>query len=339
MRVALDAPASAALAALATGAVRAGASQIEVELFGPGEALRTELLRIADAGVSRVSVVDAPAAATPEEDPAAACREKPDSSLMRAAEAVAQRRCEALVTSAAPASAVAAALWHLKRLRGVLKPALALPLALPGGSTLLIDAGACLDCKPWHLLQFALMGSLYARLIGGCSNPSVRLLTAGQGSQLGGELQRETLPLLKYAGVRFEGPISAQEFFRGGADVVVSDGLSGATLAGSARGLPPLEFEMLESDLAGSPLSRIARRLGGAAFARARGRALGPAEAGAALLGVGGAVIVCQQPSNPDSVAAALLYAKRLAESGLEMEIQKRLEDMKSGMEFTRTIE
>ncbi|MBI3299497.1 MAG: hypothetical protein HYZ75_15135 [Elusimicrobia bacterium] len=339
MRVALDAPAGAGLAALAAGAVRAAGEGVEVELFGPAETLRSELARAGAGGAPGLTVTDAPSASAADEDPAAACREKPESSLMRAAEAVAQKRCQALVTAASPASAAAASLWHLKRLRGVLRPALALPLRRAGRTTLLVDAGACLECKPWHLLQFALMGSMHARLVGGVSDPSVRLLAAGQGAQLGPELQRETVPLLKYAGVRFEGTISSEEVFRGLADVVVCDGLSGAALAGAARSLPALEFEMLSSDLSEKALSRLAGRLGGAALARAKSRARGLAAASAALLGVGGAVAVCAQPSDPEAAAEAIAAAGRLAESGLGAEIQKRLEDMKSGMEFAKTIE
>lgn len=291
------------------------------------------------AAPAELSVVDAPAVLSADEDPQAACRERPDSSLMRAAEAVASRRCDAFVTGAAPAAAAAAALWHLKRLRGVLKPALALPLSLGGRVTLLVDAGACLDCKPWHLLQFALMGSLAAKRLHGAADPAVRLLAAGRGAALGAELQRETVPLLKYAGVRFEGPVEAAEAARGVCDVLVADGLSGALFAGALAGLSAVGFQMLESDLDGSAASRLARRLASDAFARARGRSRGPAQAGAALLGVGGAAVVCRDPADPEAVAGALLAAKALAESGLAGEIQARLEDMKSGMEFARTIE
>ncbi|TBR26003.1 phosphate acyltransferase PlsX, partial [bacterium] len=124
MRVALDAPAGAALAAVAAGAAAACRRGLEVELAGPADALRAELARMGAPAPAGLSVVDAPGVVSPEEDPQAACREKPDSSLMRAAEAAATRRCDAFVTGAAPAVAAAAALWHLKRLRGVLKPAL-----------------------------------------------------------------------------------------------------------------------------------------------------------------------------------------------------------------------
>lgn len=339
MRVALDAPAGAALAASAAGAALACREGLEVELVGPADAVRAELARLGTAAPAGLSVVDAPGVVGPEEDPATSAREKPDSSLMRAAEAAASRRCDAFVTAAAPAAAAAAALWHLKRLRGVLKPALAVPLTFGGRTCVVVDGGACLDCKPWHLLQFALMGSLYAKRVLGIADPSVRLLASGVGATLGGELARETVPLLKYAGVRFEGAVDASAVSRGACDVVVADGLSGAVLVGALSGLSSVEFQMLESDLAGSAVSRLARRLGAGAFSRARERSLGPAAAGAPLLGVGGAVVVCRNPSDPSAVAKALLNAKELASSGLAGEIQTRLEDMKSGMEFARTIE
>ena len=339
MRIALDCPADGALGSFAAGAARAAREGLEVELVGPAEALRAELERLGLGLGGPLSIVDAPASIAADADPTAACREKPDCSLMRAAQSVAEKRCQAFVTAAAPTAAAAAALWHLKRLRGVLKPALALPLATARGRTVLVDAGACLDCKPWHLLQFALIGSLYARALHAVAEPVVRLLAAGRGATMGGELARETLPLLKYAGVRFEGPIAAEEAFLGGSDVIVSDGLSGAVLSGAARGLSGVQFEMLESEFAGSAVLRFARRLADGPFARARGRSRGPAAPGAALLGVGGAVVVCREPADPDAVAETLRAAKALAESDLAAQTQARLEDMKSGMEFARTIE
>ncbi|MBI5597971.1 MAG: hypothetical protein HY928_17960 [Elusimicrobia bacterium] len=339
MRVALDAPAGADLAALAAGALRAAAGGVEVELVGPAALLPPELPRLPPGGAGAVSVVDAPSSFGAEEAPAAACREKGDSSLMRSAEAVAQKRCAAFVTPATPAAAAAAGLWHLKRLKGVLKPALALPMRTPRGSFVLMDAGACLDCKPWHLLQFALMGAMYSRRLLGTSEPGVALLAEGKGAQLGGELPRESLPLLKYAGVRFIGPLTAAEALRGGCDVLVADGFSGSVLAGAASVLPGLEFEMLESDLGKDAFSRLGGRLASRAVAGARERAHGPAAPAAALLGVGGAALVCRRASDPAAVAEALLVAQRLAGAGLETEIQARLEDMKSGMEFARTID
>lgn len=339
MRVALDAPAGAALAALAAGAAQACREGLEVELVGPADAVRAELARLGAPAPAGLSVADAPGVIGPEEDPQAACREKPDSSVMRAAEAAASRRCDAFVAVAAPAAAAAAALWHLKRLRGVLKPALAVPLTFGGRTTLVLDAGSAPDCKPWHLLQFALMGSLYAKRILGVADPSVRLLAVGAGATLGGELVRETVPLLKYAGVRFDGPLESSEVARGSCDVLVADGLSGAVLVGALAGLSSVGFQMLESDLSDGVASRLARRLGAGAFSRARERSRGPAAAGAPLLGVGGAAVVCRDPSDPRAVAESLLTAKVLASSGLAGELQARLEDMKSGMEFARTIE
>ena len=109
------------------------------------------------------------------------------------------------------------------------------------------------------------------------------------------------------------------------------------SLAGALGGLSAVGIQMLESDLAGSAVSRLARRLASDAFERMRERSRG--QAGAALLGVGGAAVVCRDPADPEAVAGALLAAKALAEAGLAGEIQARLEDMKSGMEFARTIE
>ncbi len=164
------------------GAVQAAnAFGVELVLVGPEAAIRAELSsRGIGPGDVRFEVVHAPDAVSMAEDPAAACRSKPRASIMVCAELVAAGRAAGLVSAGNSGATMAAVtLWHLKRIPGILRPAIAAPIPTPKGVTVLLDAGANVDCKPWHLVQFALMGSLLARHVYGVAQPSVGLLTIG----------------------------------------------------------------------------------------------------------------------------------------------------------------
>ncbi len=166
MRIAVDAAlpdaeGPALRAQLQGAALAAEGRQLEYVFIGPQAALARELERLVEEGrAPRAQVLDASPLPSSEEDPQRACRENPGSSVMRAAGLVAEDSAAAMVSMSGPGAALAAALWHIKRLKGVLRCALACSVPTPRGNSLLIDAGAQVDSKPWHLLQFALMGSL-----------------------------------------------------------------------------------------------------------------------------------------------------------------------------------
>ncbi|MFH1725937.1 MAG: hypothetical protein ABII00_15115 [Elusimicrobiota bacterium] len=378
MRVAVDAAGAGSFRCIVEGALRAAREEgHEVLLFGPEEALRGELRLLGadgdgatDRGITRgsvteplceemplpdavgkrpasealgaasgISVHDAPNVVSADEDPSAACREKPDASVMRAAESVADKRADALVSVAEPAVVVAASLWHMKRVRGVLKPALACPLPSRGGSSLLVDAGACIECKPWHLLQFALMGAVYAHRAGGIARPSVRMLVAGTVEGGGGELVREALPLLKYSGIDFRGTMRADEIPTGAADVIVTDGATGDIIVRLMRGLSDAYSEMLKSEIGSGLAARMGGTLARGALRRVETAQGAIGAGGEPLLGVGGPAVLCRDPGGHEAVASAIRTAARLAGSDVHERLQERLDDIKSSMEFARTIE
>ncbi|MBI4346928.1 MAG: phosphate--acyl-ACP acyltransferase, partial [Elusimicrobia bacterium] len=139
------------------GAIQA-ASELghEIVLVGPAESVRSELAsRGIPSSDKRFEIVDSPDLVRMDEEPVAACREKPKSSIMVATELVAAKRADGVVSAGHSGAAMVAALWHLKRLSGVLRPAIASPLPTVKGTAVLLDAGANTECKPWHLLQFA----------------------------------------------------------------------------------------------------------------------------------------------------------------------------------------
>src|SRR5438552_3042688 len=158
---------------VAAGAGQAARSGIGVLLFGPAE-------QISSVG-SGVEVVDAPISIAKAPDPAFAVRTTPEASIVQAARAVADGRAQALVSGGSTGSALAAALFNLKRDRGIYRPALALPLPIPGSTpVLLLDVGANVTCRPEHLVQFAHMGAAFAQAVMGIDSPRVALLSNGE---------------------------------------------------------------------------------------------------------------------------------------------------------------
>src|SRR3989440_3843002 len=208
---------------VAAGAERAAQGDIRVLLFGPA----AEIGLRADG----VEVIDAPVSIAKAPDPAFAVCSSPDASIVQAARAVAEGRAQALVSGGSTGSALAAALFNLRRDRGIYRPALALPIPMPGSSpVLLLDVGANVTCRPEHLVQFAHMGSAFAKAVMGIDAPRVALLSNGEEPAKGTpELVsvHEQLAGSGGRGLNFVGNIEGTQVTDGAADVVVMDGFTG----------------------------------------------------------------------------------------------------------------
>jgi glycerol-3-phosphate acyltransferase PlsX len=317
---------------LIEGARLAAADGLEIVLFGPQDELEAALR---PQGNHSFAIVDSRFIDLHDVDLQTACRENPDASIMRAAEAVAGGQVQAMVSACPPACLAAAGTWHMKRLPGVLKPALVATIPTAQGPKLLLDAGAQAECKPWHLLQFAVMGSIYAQKILHIEAPQVGFLTAGNmvGST---ETTRETLPLLKYGGIEFAGVATGKDLARGNMDVFVCDGATGDTALKLHSGLAHSIFEMLESNLQSSPIRKVGGVLAKGALSGAKECSYGADSGGAPLLGLGGPAVACLGPRSADATKDALGCAANLAASDVHQRIRDRLVDMKSDMEFAR---
>jgi glycerol-3-phosphate acyltransferase PlsX len=208
---------------VAAGAAQAAAAGVRVLLFGPAAEVGSM-----PAGVE---VIDAPVSIAKAADPAYAVRSTPEASIVQAAKAVADGRAQALVSGGSTGSALAAGLFNLKRDRGIYRPALALPVPMPAASTvLLLDVGANVSCRPEHLVQFAHMGSAFAKAVMGVASPRVALLSNGEEPLKGTpELVtvHEQLAGKGGTGLNFVGNVEGTQVTDGAADVVVMDGFVG----------------------------------------------------------------------------------------------------------------
>lgn len=210
-------------AEVAAGAARAAEHGVHVLLFGPAEQIGSP--------APGVEVIDAPVSIAKAADPAFAVRSTPDASIVQAAVAVAEGRAQALVSGGSTGSALAAGLFNLRRDRGIYRPALALPIPIPGAApVLLLDVGANVTCRPEHMVQFAHMGSAFCKAVMGIEHPRVALLSNGEEASKGTpELieVHEALAGSAGAGLKFIGNIEGTQVPERVADVVVMDGFTG----------------------------------------------------------------------------------------------------------------
>jgi phosphate acyltransferase len=208
-------------AEVAAGAALAAAQGTRVLLFGPAAA-------IGPVGAG-VEVIDAPVSIAKAPDPALAVRSTPESSIVLASRAVAEGRADALVSGGSTGAALAAGLFHVKRARGIHRPALAIPMPVPGAPVLLLDVGANVEVRPEHLVQFAFMGAAFARAVLGVASPRVALLSNGEEPDRGTPDVIAAHARLRDVGgrLRFVGNVEGTQVTEGVADVVVMDGFTG----------------------------------------------------------------------------------------------------------------
>ena len=288
----------------------------DLTLVGGGTVLEAELARHDTARVA-VRVVDAPDVVEMHEAPRAALRKKPLASVRVAAETVARGDAAAFFSAGHTGATLLAARAAFGLLRGVDRPALAATIPTRRGEAVLLDAGATVECRPRHLVQFAAMGRVYARVSLGISDPRVGLLSIGHEASKGNDLTREAHRQLSQTGLPFIGNVEARDLFTGDADVIVCDGFTGNVALKVSEGLVEVVEELLGAELARTFTTRIGLLLSRRAFRRFRRRVDYSEYGGALLLGVDGLCIVGHGRSSARAVRNAVAMAFRFAERGV----------------------
>ncbi len=301
----------------------------EVILVGRDPEIREELRRHGAADPKGISIVHAPQTVEMGGEPVEECRSKPDSSLMVGAGLVADGKADAFISAGNSGAIMVASLLNLKRIPGVIRPAIAAPLPTARGTTLLLDAGANMDCKPWHLAQFAVMGSIYMRSLFRLENPSVGLLSVGEEETKGDALVQETLPLIKGVGVNFYGPVEGRDIPEGVTDVVVADGFNGNVVLKLYEGTGKVIFKMLKDQIMRKFTYKIGAMLMRKLFAEMKAKMSVDAYGGAPLLGVNGVVLVCHGRVTSTAVFNAIRVAGDLSSSGMITAIKIQMEKLK----------
>jgi glycerol-3-phosphate acyltransferase PlsX len=322
-RVALDGRgAERGAEAIVAGARAAAADGTEVRVFGdPGELAEID-------GAERIELIPALSAIGNDEEPVAAVRGNPDASVVLAAGDVAAGRSDALVSAGPTGATMTAALFALRRLHGVRRPALTVQLAVPGREgppSVLLDIGANAEVRPGDLVQFAYLGAAFSQAVLGIERPRVALLSVGEEPTKGTQDVVEAHAALAAAdGIEFLGNVEGRDLLGNGADVIVTDGFTGnvalKTIEGTAQAVAAAVGDAARSN----PVATI----GGVLLRPALGglrREMDPdTTGGAILLGLRGLAVVGHGSSGPEGIANAI----RLAARGVEQRAVERTAEL-----------
>jgi glycerol-3-phosphate acyltransferase PlsX len=291
--------------------------QVGLLLVGAANAIEVELSRHPAARGLDLEVIDAPERVEMAESPATALRRKPRASIRVAAQAVRDGRAHALFSAGHTGASVMAALGAFGPLAGVDRPALATIIPTRTSPAVLLDSGATVGCRPQHLVQFAVMGSAYARVALGKETPRVGLLSIGEEETKGNDLTREAHQLLKDAPVHFVGNVEGRDVYAGEADVIVCDGFTGNVLLKVSEGLVETIESLLHDELAATFGGRVGYVLSRQAFRRFRRRVDYSEYGGAPIVGLNGLCIVGHGRSPAKAVANAVTMAVRAVKEDL----------------------
>ena len=292
---------------------------IEIVLTGPQQQVQAELDKHDTDGLPIRLYHASQVIAMDEHNPSAAVKAAKDSSMVVGMELLKRREADAFFTAGHSGAALAAALLRLGRLRGIKRPALStiFPSQTPQGTCFLLDIGANAICKPEYLVQFAMMGSVYAERVLGVSNPRVAILSNGEEEGKGNELVQETVPLLKVSGLNFIGNVEGKDIPWGVADVIVTDGFTGNVVIKLAEGVSKFLMETLKKEITANAVSKMGALLAKPAFDAVRKR-LDYREYGAApLLGVDGVVLVGHGRSDALAIKSAVRMTAQTVENGV----------------------
>lgn len=308
------------------GAIEAArAGYAEVLLVGPEDRLSRGLSRREARGLS-IEIVHASEVVTMQDRATKAFRAKRDSSLRVAARLVHEGKADGMISAGNTGAVMTTAKIVLGALEGVDRPALAQVFPTSKGTAaVLLDVGANVDCKPQHLVEFAVMGETYYRVIFGVERPRLGLLSIGQEEHKGNDLTREALALLKQLPVKFVGNVEGRDLYNGSVEVIVCDGFIGNVALKISEGLIEAVFSLLKDALSSTLSSKVGYVLARKAFRNFKKRMDYSEYGGAPLLGVKGVCIICHGGSNSNAIKNAIRVAAEFAAGKVNEKIERDL--------------
>lgn len=309
------------------GAV-AGARRHGASLYLVGRRQEIEpILATQDTRELTVEIIDATQTIDMDDHPAQAVRRKTNSSINVALRLVKDGKADAMLSAGNSGAVMAASLMVLGRIKGIDRPAITagIPNAKSGFS-FVVDIGAVTDPKPINMLQFAIMGHVYAQVVVGITNPTIGLVSNGEEASKGNALIQQVHPMLNSTeGLNFVGNVEGKDIPAGTADVFVMDGFTGNVILKTVEGTASLLMDLLKTELTATLPRKLAALVLKPAF-RAVGKKLDYASIGGApLLGVDGAVIISHGRSSTLAIENAIGAAVRAVERNLAGEIAKRV--------------
>ncbi|MFO7822223.1 MAG: phosphate acyltransferase PlsX [Lentisphaeria bacterium] len=298
-------------------------------LVGPREKLQSGLAELGQSEGEHFEIVHTDEYIEMDEPAASAIRRKKKASINVAASLVKEGRADGLFSAGHTGAAVAATVLKLRTLPGILRPGIATVFPSPTGPFLLIDAGANVDCKPQHLIQYGVMGDIYAREILGMNPPRVGLLNVGHEAGKGNELTKETYNgLASLSGLNFVGNVEGRDIFADKVDVVICDGFVGNVVLKSCESLGNAFGHFIKKLLMKNMIRRLGALLAKNAFTDLKKLADYAEYGGAPLLGVKGVCIIGHGSSTAPAIANAIRVAGESVEHHINDHIVERIDEL-----------
>jgi len=333
VRVALDAMAGDnGSEELIAGALQAAKEvDVKVSLVGDEVLLREQLDRLAPSSAAgdAISIVHASQVIEMSENPVNAIRRKKDASVMVAFDLIRKGEADAVVSAGNSGATMAAGVRKLGRLTGVSRPGIASLLPTKRKPVILMDIGANVDCRPRHLLQFAVMASAYSR-VRDIPRPTVGLLSIGEESGKGNSLVKEAFPLLENSPLNFIGNVEGRDVFQGDVDVIVCDGFVGNICLKTSEGLADALMKMLKDEIVKSLPAKLGYLLALPAFKAFKKRVDYAEYGGAPLLGLDGIGLICHGKSSSHAIKNAIIGASKMVKLNINQDIMHSLGEIKT---------
>src|SRR4030067_2389259 len=269
----------------------------------------------------------APLVVAMHDSPSAVIRRMKDTSIKVAIDLVKEGQVNGVVSAGNSGAAMGLAMYILKKLEGVERPAIATIHPTPKGSTVLIESGGNVDCKPFHLVQFAIMGDAYAKYILGKEEPRIGVLSNGEEEGKGNELTREVHEILSTTDMNYIGYVEGHGLNSGEVDVIVCDGFGGNVALKISEGLWETIHRILKWEAQDNLRAKLAYFLMGRAMRRLEKKVDYSEVGGAPLLGIDGNCVICHGSSNAKAIMNAILLASNLAENRLNKHLIQELKE------------
>ncbi len=307
------------------GAARALAEYDRLDklfLVGDTPQIEAELKRL-QCNDSRIEIVHSTQVVAMDDDAISSVRRKKDSSVSRAVELVKSGEADAVMSAGHTGAAVAASTIKLRLLPGIDRAGIATLFPTETNMFVLIDAGANPDARPMHLLQYAVMGSIYSRHVLGYKDPTVGLLSIGTEDSKGNEFTKEVFKLIKDSGLPFRGNVEGHDLFEKPVEVVICEGFVGNVMLKSCEALAHAIFTWLKHELVKNPLRMAGGALAKGAFKTIYNKVSAEQAGGSLLLGVDGIVII----AHGSSTAKAAKNAIRVGMESVEQQVNPHIVD------------
>lgn len=314
MRIALDAMGGDyAPGKIISGAIKASRlyNDITIVLVGNENAVKEELSN-QQYNENHFEIIHTEEVIDMEESPTRAIRKKKKSSIIKGLEIVKERRVDAFVSAGNTGAVMAGSLFKIGRIKGIKRPSILINFPSIIGQTIVMDNGANADCKPEHLLEFAIMGQVYARQISGVNKPRIGLLSIGEEKEKGNQLVKETYELFKNDSriINFIGNVEGRDIFNGNCDLVICDGFVGNVVLKTTEGVANFMFKLLKEALTKNFRAKLGALLLKPYLKVLKDKTDYRQYGGAPLLGIDGVVIISHGSSDEIAIMNAVKVAR-----------------------------